>query len=158
MIRPIVSVTGNPSDRYSWHAGRDSRRAPSGPRRDAARRCCSPKQRETRRQYAQADTIIGRKLDSAGGLQHVVHVVPANWNRLSEGTVKRLPGDSQPRARWAAKALIPGHQVEMMNSGLHGERGQEVTREHHVALSRDFNVSRQRCLAEAENQSRSAHS
>jgi hypothetical protein len=48
-------------------------------------------------------------------------------------------------ARLADEAAGYGHQVEMMDSGLHGERGQEVTREQHVALSGDFNVSRQRC-------------
>ena len=62
----------------------------------------------TSRQDAEAGTVTVRKFSSAGGLQHVVDVVPAHRNRLAEQAVQRLPGDSQPWPRWAGQAVISG--------------------------------------------------
>jgi len=80
----------------------------------------------------------------AGGLQHVIHVAPANRNRLAKGAVKRLPGHSQARPGRAGQAPVPGHQIEMVNRGLHGERGQEIAGDQHVALGGEIHVSGQR--------------
>jgi hypothetical protein len=47
---------------------------------------------------------------------------------LTEDAVKRLAGHCQPRIGRAGQAAISGHQVEMVNGGLHGERRQEIAR------------------------------
>jgi hypothetical protein len=76
------------------------------------------KQRETSRQNAETCTVTIGEFGPAGGLQHVIDIVPADRNRLAERAVQRLPSDSQPRPRRPGQAAIPGHQIEMVNRGL----------------------------------------
>jgi hypothetical protein len=145
----VIRLRPRPAGLTSNEAGAEPGSWKSGSAPGLARGCAalpwrrSPKQRETSGQDAKTGTIIGRKPGSAGGLQHVIRVVPVNRNRLAEDAVERLPGDSQPRPGWAGKAPIPGHQIDMVNSGLHGERGQEIAGEQHVALGGELNVSGQ---------------
>src|SRR6185369_12199850 len=70
----------------------------------------SPKQRETRREHAQTGAVAVRELGSAGGLQQVIHVVPANRNRLSEGTAGPACAGGRLLAQWKVDRIPSGER------------------------------------------------